>query len=77
LADHADILQRPYLNTTLFNNNEDYIRNSLCITTAVGKLPKIVDDRATKGDLLEDIEKTVTGALFRTHNLNQSRLERP
>jgi hypothetical protein len=76
LADHAGILRRPYLNTTLFNTNEDYIENSLSLTTAVGKVPKCVDDRSAKGDLLEDMKETVTGALFCTQNLNQSRLEK-
>jgi hypothetical protein len=50
-------LWRPYLNTTLFNNNEDYNTKSLCLMTAVGKLPKSVDNRATKGDLLEGMGK--------------------
>jgi hypothetical protein len=76
LADHADILRRPYLNTTLFNDNEDYITKSPCLTTAVGQLPKSVDNRASKEDLLEDMKKPVTGALFRTQSLNQSQLER-
>jgi hypothetical protein len=57
LADHSDTIGRPYMNTTLFNNNEDYVTKSLHLTTPVGKLPKSVDDRAKKGDLLEDMQR--------------------
>jgi hypothetical protein len=34
------------------------LRSHCDLKTAVGKLPKSVDDRATKGDFLKDMKKT-------------------
>jgi hypothetical protein len=64
LADHVDNMCRPYLNTTLFNSNKNYLTKSLHLTIAVGKLPKRVDDRATKGDLLEDMKRNCYRSVF-------------
>jgi hypothetical protein len=51
----SDILGRSYLNTQLYNTNEDYITNSLYLNTPVDKLPDDIDDRATTSDLKEDM----------------------
>jgi hypothetical protein len=75
LADDADILRRPYLNMTRFNNNEDYITKALHLTTAVGKLPKSVDDRDTKGDLLEDMKRNHYRSAFSHPELTTGKVE--
>jgi hypothetical protein len=55
--DKPSELAKPYLNTDLLNNNEEYITKSLHLMTPVGKLPKSVDDQAAKSDLLEDMQR--------------------
>jgi hypothetical protein len=64
LADHSDTIGRTYLNTALFISNEDYITKSLYLRTLVGNLPKSVDDRATKGDLLKDMHRNHYRSVF-------------